>query len=255
MPDQSQPGGHQLDASYPAPPDYFALFTDANVARLASTETSIALDDAELKFLVPPEPPASGSYAGFGRLWQVHDRLPTLEEQNIPQLYSEGPIDRITELKRLNHSILFEFLDLVEVLIKDPSKFSARTERIRDIFVNAHHLINEYRSHQAKETLKLMLQQQIEVKRASSRATLEKCRELEVEVERLRQEAAAVEMDTRAPAAAAAAAAAIGDLPSPQRLTSSETPGNHAAGSTLLAHSAIAAAGLQAIVEAVQAIN
>ncbi|KAJ2638832.1 Mediator of RNA polymerase II transcription subunit 7 [Coemansia sp. RSA 1694] len=254
MPDQSQPGGQQLDASYPAPPDYFALFTDANVARLASTEASAALDDAELKFLVPPEPPASGSYAGFGRLWQVHDRLPTLEEQNIPQLYSEGPIDRITELKRLNHSILFEFLDLVEVLIKDPSQFSARTERIRDIFVNAHHLINEYRSHQAKETLKLMLQQQIEAKRTSSRATLEKCRELEVEVERLRQEAAAVEMDTRGPAAAAAAAA-VGDLSSPQRLTSSEAPGNNAAGSSLLAQSAIAAAGLQAIVEAVQAIN
>ncbi|KAJ2743294.1 Mediator of RNA polymerase II transcription subunit 7 [Coemansia sp. BCRC 34301] len=238
MPDQSQPGGQQqLDASYPAPPDYFALFTDANLARLASVEAdNAALDDAELKFLVPPEPPVSGSYAGFGRLWQVHDRLPTLEEQNIPQLYSEGPIDRITELKRLNHSILFEFLDLVEVLIKDPSQFSARTERIRDIFVNAHHLINEYRSHQAKETLKLMLQQQIEAKRASARATLEKCRELTVEVERLRQEAAAVEIDA----------------PLPQQLDSSEKQGNVDSSPPL--QNAILAAGLQAIVEAVQAI-
>ncbi|KAJ2859749.1 Mediator of RNA polymerase II transcription subunit 7 [Coemansia aciculifera] len=236
MPDQSQSAGQQLDASYPAPPDYYALFTDANITRLASTDTDTALDDAELKFLVPPAPPLSGSYAGFGRLWQVQDRLPTLAEQNIPQLYSEGPIDRITELKRLNHSILFEFLDLVDVLIKDPSQFGARTERIRDIFVNAHHLINEYRSHQAKETLKLMLQQQIDAKRESTRTTLEKCKELELEVERLRQEAATVDIHTRVPAAVDGTQA------------KDETPGS-------VDPSAISATGLEAILEAVQAIQ
>ncbi|KAJ2000567.1 Mediator of RNA polymerase II transcription subunit 7 [Coemansia thaxteri] len=191
MPEQLQPAGQQLDASYPAPPDYFTLFTDANMTSLASTDTGAAQADSELKFLVPPPPPSSGTYSVFGRTWQVHDRMPTLAEQNIPQLYSEGPIDRITELKRLNHLILFEFLDLVDVLIKDPSQFGARTERIRDIFVNAHHLINEYRGHQAKETLKSMLQQQIESKRASAKATLDKCRELEAVVVQLRQEAAA----------------------------------------------------------------
>ncbi|KAJ2889864.1 Mediator of RNA polymerase II transcription subunit 7, partial [Coemansia aciculifera] len=152
-------------------------------------------------------------------------------------LYSEGPIDRITELKRLNHSILFEFLDLVEVLIKDPSQFSARTERIRDIFVNAHHLINEYRGHQAKETLKLMLQQQIEDKRASTRATLEKCKELRIEVERLRQEAAAVEIGTRVPIAPQ----------SQQQLDNAD--------SSQPEQGAIATAGLQALIEAVQTIN
>ncbi|KAJ2014135.1 Mediator of RNA polymerase II transcription subunit 7 [Coemansia sp. S85] len=236
MPDQSQSAGQQLDASYPAPPDYYVQFTDANVARLASTDTDAALDDPELKFLVPPVPPLSGSYSGFGRLWQVQDRLPTLAEQNIPQLYSEGPIDRITELKRLNHSILFEFLDLVDVLIKDPSQFSARTERIRDILVNAHHLINEYRSHQAKETLKLMLQQQIDAKRESTRITLEKCKELQAEVERLRQEAAAVDIHTSAPEAG-------GHTQEQEETTGYADP------------SAISAAGLQTILEEVLAIH
>ncbi|KAJ2045948.1 Mediator of RNA polymerase II transcription subunit 7, partial [Coemansia sp. S2] len=151
-------------------------------------------------------------------------------------LYSEGPIDRITELKRLNHSILFEFLDLVDVLIKDPSQFGARTERIRDILVNAHHLINEYRSHQAKETLKLMLQQQIDAKRESTRATLEKCKELELEVERLRQEAATVDIHTRVPAEIGATQA------------KDETQGSADS-------NAISAAGLKAILEAVQAIH
>ncbi|KAJ2487394.1 Mediator of RNA polymerase II transcription subunit 7 [Coemansia sp. RSA 2050] len=236
MPDQSQSAGQQLDASYPAPPDYYAQFTDANMARLASTDIDAVLDDPELRLLVPPAPPVSGSYSGFGRLWQVQDRFPTLAEQNIPQLYSEGPIDRITELKRLNHSILFEFLDLVDVLIKDPSQFGARTERIRDILVNAHHLINEYRSHQAKETLKLMLQQQIDAKRESTRITLEKCKELEAEVERLRQEAAAVDIHTNVPEAAGHA----------------QEQGGVTGGADA---SAISTAGLQAILEAVQAIH
>ncbi|KAI7821134.1 hypothetical protein BX661DRAFT_200818 [Kickxella alabastrina] len=111
MPDESQQGAQQLDASYPAPPDYFALFTDENIARLQSTNQDTLSD------------------RGAADPW--------LDPQKIPQL--------------LNHSVVFEFLDLVD--------------RIRDIFVNIHHLINEYRGHQAKESLKLMLRQQIESKR------------------------------------------------------------------------------------------
>ncbi|KAJ2785008.1 Mediator of RNA polymerase II transcription subunit 7 [Coemansia interrupta] len=110
----------QNDSSHPGPPEYFRLFTDHNIARLAAAPQS-ALDDPDLKFLVPPPPPTTGTYSNFGRQWPVVDRLPTLAEQNIPQLYPEGPIDRIAELKKLNHSLLFEFLDLVNVLIKDPS--------------------------------------------------------------------------------------------------------------------------------------
>ncbi|KAJ1644524.1 Mediator of RNA polymerase II transcription subunit 7 [Coemansia asiatica] len=182
----------QLDASYPAPPEYFTLFTDDNLAKLANIDNESAMNDHTLKYLVPPPPPTEGTYSNFGRLWQVEDRLPTLAEQKISQLYPDGPIDRIVELKRLNHLVLFEFLDLVDVLIKDPSLYAARTERIREIFVNIHHLINEYRSHQAKETLKLMLRQQIESKRRTTAAILSRCEDLEQRIVTLREEAAEV---------------------------------------------------------------
>ncbi|KAJ1731060.1 Mediator of RNA polymerase II transcription subunit 7 [Coemansia biformis] len=197
-----QGGGQQLDASYPAPPDYYSLFTDANLGRLATADAGAALADPELKYLLPPPPPpADGTYAGFGRLWQVRGRLPGLSEQNIPQLYPEGPVDRIAELKRLNRSVVFEFLDLVDVLVKDPSQFSARTERIRDVFVNIHHLINEYREHQAKETLKLMLRQQIDSKRQAAESTRARCDELAQTVERLRLETASARAELSSQAA------------------------------------------------------
>ncbi|KAJ2546289.1 Mediator of RNA polymerase II transcription subunit 7, partial [Coemansia sp. RSA 1933] len=184
MQDQSQ---QQLDASYPAPPDYFSLFTDANIARAAHSDPADALDSPDLRFLVPPPPPSSGSYSIFGRSWQVNDRLPSLAEQNIPQLYPDGPIDRIAELKSLNHAAIFEFLDLVDILIKDPSQYSARTDRIRNIFVNAHHLINEYRDHQAKESLKLMLRRQIDNKRRAAEATRSKSALLKQSIHSLKQ--------------------------------------------------------------------
>ncbi|KAJ2378010.1 Mediator of RNA polymerase II transcription subunit 7, partial [Coemansia sp. RSA 2607] len=181
------------DSSHPGPPEYFRLFTDHNIARLAAHSPQSALDDPDLKFLVPPQPPREGSYSNFGRQWPVVDRLPTLAEQNIPQLYPEGPIDRIAELKKLNHSLLFEFLDLVNVLIKDPSLYAARTERIREIFVNIHHLINEYRSHQAKESLKLMLRNQILSKRQTTASLLLKCDHLEQRIAALKKDAADIE--------------------------------------------------------------
>lgn len=177
----------QLDTSYPVPPDYFSRFTDENLARLEEADEK----DGDLKFLIPPSPPpANDTYSAFGRTWQVNDRLPTLAEQNIPQLYPEGPIDRMVELKKLNHMIMFEFLDLVDVLIKEPSQFASRADRIRDIFVNIHHLINEYRGHQAKETLKLIMEQRIESKRTATKDTLAKCEELKQKIDELKQRSA-----------------------------------------------------------------
>ncbi|KAI9500457.1 MED7 protein-domain-containing protein [Coemansia spiralis] len=184
MQDQAQQAaGQQLDALYPAPPDYYSLFTDANVERATSSSLATVLDDHELRFLVPPPPPSSGSYTMFGRTWQVNDPIPN------------GSIDRVAELKKLNHSVIFEFLELVDVLIKDPSQYDTQTDRLRDIFVNAHHLINEYRDHQAKETLKMMLRQQIDNKRQATEATLAKCEELKTTIESLKQEA--LDMETR----------------------------------------------------------
>ena len=51
------------------------------------------------------------------------------------------------------------FLDLIDILIKSPDSMK-REEKIEDcnmLFIHMHHLINEFRPHQARETLRVML--------------------------------------------------------------------------------------------------
>ena len=59
----------------------------------------------------------------------------------------------------MNHSVLVNFLDMIDILIKTPES-PKRDEKIEDInllFIHMHHLINEFRPHQARETLRVML--------------------------------------------------------------------------------------------------
>lgn len=54
------------------------------------------------------------------------------------------------------------FLDLIDVLINAPES-PRRTEKIDDLtllFVHIHHLLNEYRPHQARESLRVILELQ-----------------------------------------------------------------------------------------------
>lgn len=84
-----------------------------------------------------------------------------LESQQIRRLYPQH-FDRKKELKKLNHSLLVNFLDLVDILINAPES-PRRTEKIDDLtvlFLHIHHLLNEYRPHQARETLRVMLELQ-----------------------------------------------------------------------------------------------
>jgi len=86
-----------------------------------------------------------------------------LEHQGITRLYTaHGRFDRIKELKKLNHSIVVNFLELLDILIKSPSS-PKREEKLEDLnllFINMHHLINELRPHQARETLRVMMERQ-----------------------------------------------------------------------------------------------
>ncbi|KAJ1949072.1 Mediator of RNA polymerase II transcription subunit 7 [Linderina macrospora] len=173
---QQQTGQQQLDAAFPAPPDYFHHFTNPS-------------QTTDNPYLTPPPPLTTGEYSMFGRTWKVHEQLPTLSEQSATQLYPEGEIDRVVELQKLNHSAVFEFLEMVDILIKDPSQFGERSASIHNIFVNMHHLINEYRGNQAVETLKVLMGQQIEGKREAARSVREKCDELDKMIEKLKQDA------------------------------------------------------------------
>jgi mediator of RNA polymerase II transcription subunit 7 len=109
-----------------------------------------------------PPPPVKDVYSMFGVTFRADDPIiRPLESQSLLRLYPQN-YDHKRELKKLNYSILVNFLDLLDVLIRAPDS-ARRTEKIDDLtllFIHMHHLINEFRPHQARETLRVMLESQ-----------------------------------------------------------------------------------------------
>lgn len=137
----------QVSALPPPPMQYIKEYTDENVR----------------KGLAPkPPPPVRDSYMMFGNQFQCDDLIiRPLESQGIERLHPMQ-FDHKRELKKLNMSILVNFLDLLDILIKSPGSIK-REEKLEDLkllFVHIHHLINEYRPHQARETLRVMMEVQ-----------------------------------------------------------------------------------------------
>merc|ERR1719219_870438 len=131
----------------PLPPEqYIKMYSDEHVA---------------MGITPPPPPPIKDNYSMFGQPFSADDTIiQSLESQGIRRLYpATKDVDRKKELHKLNHSILVNFLDLIDLLIKAPES-PKREEKIDDInllFIHMHHLINEFRPHQARETLRVML--------------------------------------------------------------------------------------------------
>jgi len=102
------------------------------------------------------------TYTMFGVQFRADDQIiRPLESQNLTRLYPQN-YDHKRELKKLNYSILVNFLDLLDVLIRAPDS-QRRLDKIDDLtllFIHMHHLINEFRPHQARETLRVMLEKQ-----------------------------------------------------------------------------------------------
>ncbi|CAI9732049.1 mediator of RNA polymerase II transcription subunit 7-like [Octopus vulgaris] len=135
-------------SSFPLPPmQYISLYTDDHIKRGRVPQ---------------PPPPIQDSYMMFGVPFNADDAIiRPLETQGFRRLYPQN-YDHKRELKKLNHSILINFLDLLDILIRAPDS-PKRTEKLDDmnlLFIHMHHLINEFRPHQARETLRMMMEYQ-----------------------------------------------------------------------------------------------
>lgn len=145
----------KLSSTYPlAPMIYINNFTNENV---------------RTGQIPPPPSLVKDTYSNFGKLIDPNDVLiRSLESQGIQQLYTNNDYKR--ELKKLNHSILMNYLDLLDILAKSPTALGVtgrtlREEKLEDIqllFINMHHLINELRPHQARDNIKAILEKQKE---------------------------------------------------------------------------------------------
>ncbi|KAG2174884.1 hypothetical protein INT43_005946 [Umbelopsis isabellina] len=155
-------------SAWPEPPTFYQRYTTENLeqAKLLKHGRSSSPDvglDFPIELLEPP-PPIEGSYVVFDQHWQTEDKLLSLEEMNVKQLYPTGKIDRVYELKKLLRSLMAQFLSLLDILVQEPDKFGGRIEDISNILINIHHILNEYRPHQARETLRLMMETQLKKK-------------------------------------------------------------------------------------------
>lgn len=197
----------------------------------------------ELRLLVPPDIPTSGQYSVFGEVQnvsttdlsllalssrmlmferlQLSTALPELKDQGITQLYpSSGgeadrepsseparPLNHAYYLLKISKSLLLNFLEFVGVLSITPEQYESKVEDLRNLFVNAHHLLNLYRPHQARESLITMMEEQL----SRTREEIQEMDKLKAEVtsalDRLKSQGidvdAAVDEETRKATAAA----------------------------------------------------
>ncbi|VDP61260.1 unnamed protein product [Schistosoma mattheei] len=113
----------------------------------------------------PPTPPGSTAYRMFGNFYNSEDAiLRSLESQGVRRVYPQT-YNRKRELRKINFSILANYLDLLDIITRDPSscKRAEKLDHLAILFINMHHLVNEYRQHQARDLLREILKYQVNI--------------------------------------------------------------------------------------------
>ncbi|KAJ5079698.1 mediator of RNA polymerase ii transcription subunit 7 [Anaeramoeba ignava] len=107
------------------------------------------------------------SFSIFGEQFSTRFSIPQFEDlknrsENAKQLFEDLKGNEINELKKLNHSLLFLFYELVDLLLKNPDLFSSKIQAIENVLVNFHYIIDTIRLHQAREMIIDISKDQIE---------------------------------------------------------------------------------------------
>ena len=206
MAEQAQQLQTPMKAPFPAPPPFYKHFTPDNLTSLRrlrkeaglptqrTTEPSQASNapqsdidilslPSELRFLIPPPPPASDQpFHAFGWERSLAAPAPTLAEVGIPQLYPDHPAVKLNpqaHLISLARSQLTTFLALVGNMSQNPSEgWEDKTKDLEELMYNTVDLMNQYRPHQARETLISSMEERV----AKMRREMEQIAALKVRV-------------------------------------------------------------------------
>ncbi|KAL8943824.1 MAG: hypothetical protein Q9216_000817 [Gyalolechia sp. 2 TL-2023] len=164
-----------ISAAFPAPPPFYKSFTPANLARLSSLQQSnpsLTVDDlpAELQNLLPPPPP-DDNYRTFG---EIHTN-PAPPSSEPPPKEPPNP----HRLLQTTRQLLLTFLSLIDALAVEPATWAPKWDEMRDLFSEAHAIVNEYRPHQARETLIHMMEEQVDRCKTETKACVEACQRVQ----------------------------------------------------------------------------
>ncbi|KAI4226951.1 MAG: hypothetical protein L6R36_002765 [Xanthoria steineri] len=173
-----------ISAAFPTPPPFYKSFTTSNLARLSSlqeTNPSLTLLDLppELRTLLPPPPPPeTQQYRIFG---ETHTAAPPASTNNPAPLQKEPPNPH--RLVNTTRQLLLAFLSLTHCLAVDPDTWAPKWDEMRALLSEAHGIVNEYRPHQARETLIQMMEEQVERCRAETKGCKDVCAKVRKVVE------------------------------------------------------------------------
>ncbi|KAF6806050.1 hypothetical protein CMUS01_14469 [Colletotrichum musicola] len=187
-----EPSQNALASTFPNPPPFWRHFTPENINRIEDLRKAQAEKDGvavkdlparlpdvpeDLMNLQPPAEPAAGTWKVLGGNYTLDDKLPSLEDGEIKRLvpaHSEEKdgkhLDRAFELKKMAKSLLLNFLELVSIMAVVPEDGAAKIEDLRTLFINFHHVLNEYRPHQARESAIALMQSNLDRTRAETAA-------------------------------------------------------------------------------------
>lgn len=94
----------------------------------------------------------------FGRMESADTGVPPLAVKQLLNVRADGTVAFKKELSALNRELLLQYLDLVDMLVSQPSMYARAVEAISTILRNMHFLLNTLRCHQSRATLEYALQ-------------------------------------------------------------------------------------------------
>ena len=67
----------------------------------------------------------------------------------------------------MNASLILNFIELIKIITSSESQehYMEKAKEIQLILINFHHLLNEFRPHQARDVIKYLLQEQLKLRR------------------------------------------------------------------------------------------
>ena len=153
------------EAPFPAPPPFWRHFTTANEEKLKELESSAGGPPEKLPiplaYLRPPPPPPDTAevYTTFGQNQVIDPTKPSSLPRDQLLFNPDDPnLNHAVLLSRLTKSLMLNFLELTGVLSLDPTEYEEKMGDIRQLVLNIHVVINMYRPHQARESVKEMLE-------------------------------------------------------------------------------------------------